>query len=84
MKTTNRSEWTRLLIQLICLLAPVVGRAADAVNVTIEAEATTLAVGEITTITVYGQVDAAIEAGSDQIFSWYVDVLNDNGGAGGG
>jgi hypothetical protein len=58
--------------------------AVDAVNVTLEVDATTLAVGESAMITVYGEIDAAIEADCDLIFSWYVDVLNDNGGAVGG
>ena len=39
-------------------------RAQDAVNVTIEAEHTELLVGETMTVTVYGQIDSAIEADS--------------------
>lgn len=58
--------------------------ADNAVNVTIEAADTSLRVGQTTTVTVYGQIDAAIEASSDQIFSWYIDVLNDDLGVLGG
>jgi hypothetical protein len=36
-------------------------------------------VAETTTVRVYGQIDGLIEAESDQIFSWYIDVLNSNG-----
>jgi hypothetical protein len=69
-------EWLLLFVALV----PATGWAANAVNVTIEAEKTALVVGESTTVTVYGQIDAAIAATSDQIFSWYVDVLNNAGG----
>lgn len=62
--------------------APV--RADDAVNVTIEAAESFLRVGQSTTVTVYGEIDSAIEADSDQIFSWYIDVLNDGGEVVGG
>lgn len=57
--------------------------AADVVNVTIEAEDVSLVVGESTLVRVYGQIDSA-EAGADGIFSWYIDVLNDNGAVVGG
>ena len=69
---------------MLVLLSQAGLRAADAVNVTIEADDVALAVGESTMVTVYGQIDAAIEGDSDRIFSWYIDVLNDNGGVVGG
>jgi hypothetical protein len=53
--------------------------AQNAVNVTIEADATDLMVGEATTVRVYGQINGTIAPVSEQITSWYVDVLNDNG-----
>jgi hypothetical protein len=55
-------------------------RAADAVEVTIEAGNAMLTIGEKTQVTVYGRIAAAIEGDSDQIFSWYLDVLNDHAG----
>jgi hypothetical protein len=75
------SKWAWFIFLIWC---PSGLGAANAVLVTIEADDTTLAVGESTTVTVYGQIDAAIQVSSDQIFSWYVDVLNDNGTAVGG
>jgi len=56
-------------------------RAADAVEVTIDADSTMLTIGEKALVTVYGRIAAAIEDDSDQIFSWYIDVLNDNADA---
>jgi len=78
MKTTKRSKWAGGLVWVVCLLVPVVGHAADAVNVTMEADSTSLAVGETTTVRVYGQIDGAIEAESLQMTTWYIDVLNSN------
>lgn len=51
----------------------------NAVVVTIEAASTELIQGQKTTLTVYAQISAALEADSQQIFSWYVDVLNTDG-----
>lgn len=76
----NISRWAWLPVLILSLSLGQMGlRASDAVLVTIEAENTTLAVGESTLVTVYGQIDPSIEAGSNLIFSWYIDVLNDNG-----
>ena len=58
--------------------------ADNAVEVTIEAAETSLRVGQSTTVTIYGQIDAAIASDSDQIFSWYIDILNDDGEVAGG
>lgn len=71
-------------LALVILMGGLPLRAANAVEVTIEAGDTELAVGETTTVTVYGRIAAAIESNSDRIFSWYVDVLNDAGGVAGG
>lgn len=59
-------------------------RADNAVEVTIEAAETSLRVGQSTTVTIYGQIDAAIASDADQIFSWYIDILNDDGEVTGG
>jgi len=73
----------RLAIGVAAVLAAAPLWGDNAVDVTIEAADTTLAVGESTTVTVYGRIAAAIEPDCDQIFSWYVDVLNDNGAVAG-
>lgn len=70
---------------LFAVLAfPCTAIAENAVIVTVEAADTSLIVGESTTVTVFGQIDAAIEAGADRIFTWYIDVLNSGGGVAAG
>ncbi|MGF1530818.1 MAG: hypothetical protein ACFCU4_05615 [Puniceicoccaceae bacterium] len=49
--------------------------AQNAVNVTIAAGDATLAVGETTTITVFGQVASPQDGDSLKIFSWHLDIL---------
>lgn len=60
----------------LCLLTlPLLVHAQNAVNVTITAADTTLAIGETTTVTVWAQVASPQDGDSAKIFSWYVDVL---------
>ncbi|MHB8521424.1 MAG: hypothetical protein ACYDH9_11800 [Limisphaerales bacterium] len=49
---------------------------AQVVTVTAAFDSPTLTVGAATTLRVFAQVDPANQALADQIFSWYVDVLN--------
>ena len=84
MKTTWRAELGRYLVGMLALGMSTLAVAQNSVNVTVEADDTDLLVGESTTVRVYGQIDAAIEASSLQITSWYIDVLNDNGAAAAG
>lgn len=51
----------------------------NAVNVSIEADDAHLFVGDTTTVRVFGQIDSSIESQSSQIFSWYIDILNEGG-----
>src|SRR5437660_822643 len=53
----------------------------QAVMVTMRLDTNRIAVGASTTLHVYAQVAPAYRANADQIFSWYVDVLNTNGAA---
>jgi hypothetical protein len=55
--------------------------AAQAVAVTLRLDTNTISVGSTTHLHVAAQVLPAFRAGSDRIFSWYVDVINTNGTA---
>jgi len=61
------------------LIALPAARADDAVQVTVALDDSTLEVGETTTLRVYAQVDSALQAEAERIFSWYIDLLNSNG-----
>jgi len=63
----------------ITLVLQLVARADPAVQVTIQAEATTLKLGTSTVLHVYAQLVPAVLTNTDQIFSWYVDLLNSDG-----
>ena len=52
---------------------------AQAVAVTARLDTNTISLGGSTTLRVFAQVIPALRANSDQIFAWYVDVLNTNG-----
>ena len=54
---------------------------AQVVGVTAQLDTNTITVGQGTTLRIYGQVLPAYVANAEQIFSWYVDVLNTNGTA---
>jgi hypothetical protein len=66
-----------ILLALTCItLTRVYGQA---VVVTTRLDTNRIAVGGSTTLHVYAQVVPALRATADQIFSWYLDVLNTNG-----
>jgi len=66
-----------LLIAITCItLSRVYGQA---VVVTTRLDTNRIVVGGSTTLHVYAQVVPALRASADQIFSWYLDVLNTNG-----
>lgn len=77
MKTRPLIIWLALIV---CML---IGRnvQAQVVAVTMQFDTNTLAVGQSTTLHIYGQVVPAYRTNADRIFSWYVDVLNTNGTA---
>lgn len=52
---------------------------AQVVTVTVRLDKTNLTAGETTTLHAHSQIVADRRAGTDRIFSWYVDVLNSNG-----
>lgn len=52
---------------------------SQAVNVTVNLDANSIAVGGSTTLHVFAQVVPGLRPTSDRIFSWYLDVLNTNG-----
>lgn len=62
-------------------LASVLGASAQVVGVTMQLETNILTVGQSTMLHVYAQVLPAYRSNADQIFSWYLDVINTNGAA---
>jgi len=54
---------------------------AQVVGVTMRLDTNVLAIGQSTSLHVYAQVLPAYRTNADQIFSWYVDVLNTNAAA---
>jgi len=64
------------LILLPAVLLPVHRAAAQSVNVTMAVNRASMLAGETATLRVYGRIKPALAAGSDRIFSWYVDVIN--------
>jgi hypothetical protein len=62
----------------VILLLPMRGQV---VGVTVQLDTNTITVGQGTTLRVFAQVLPAYRPLSEQIFSWYVDVLNTNGAA---
>src|SRR5260221_2055382 len=77
MKTLN---WKCLLMMglLSCGLRHA---AAQVVAVTLRLDTNTLTLGSTTHLHVAAQILPAFRAGSDRIFSWYVDVIDTNGAA---
>jgi hypothetical protein len=63
------------------LLGPAQKVLPQAVGVTMALDAPAIGVGQSTTLHIYAQVVPSLRTNSDRIFSWYVDVLNTNGGA---
>ncbi len=57
------------------------GRAiAQVVAVTLRLDTNVISVGGGTTLRVFAQVVPSVRTNADRIFSWYIDVLNTNGG----
>src|SRR4051794_24460498 len=73
------NKWLFFTFVLIgSLFAP--GRAIpQVVGVTLRLDTNVISVGGATTLRVFAQVIPSIRPNADQIFSWYVDVLNTNG-----
>ena len=67
-----------LLLSLQIPLAAWTGACAQVVGVTAQLDASTINVGQGTTLRVFAQVLPGVRTNADQIFSWYVDVLNTN------
>ena len=65
----------RTLSALFALLFGGIALRGQTVDVTITAGTATLAPGQSTTLTVWGQVNPAFEGNSSRIFSWYLDLL---------
>lgn len=78
MNSTLQVRFVAAIFALLALLAPRLA-AAPAVRVTLSAESTLLKVGESTVLHAFAQVAPDQRAASDQIFSWYVDLLNSDG-----
>lgn len=62
------------------LTAPQV--AAQAVDVTLTLDQSTVLVGQETTLRAFAQIVRELQPSTDRIFSWYVDLLNPNPDAG--
>jgi hypothetical protein len=80
--TTSIKVLNACLVLFLWLASAALARAATpAVKVTLNSDATTLKVGDSTTIHVFAQIAPEHQADTDQIFSWYVDLLDSNGAA---
>ena len=71
----------RLLLILLGCCAASHLTAQPVVNVTMSLDTNRVTVGGSTMLHVYAQVAPAFRSSSERIFSWYVDVLNNNGAA---
>jgi hypothetical protein len=71
----------RFAFVLTLLTSAVPSTLGQGVAVTVTLDKAKLAVGETTTLHVYGQIVPARRAAADRIFSWYVDLLNETGAA---
>lgn len=78
MNSTLQVRFVAAIFALLALLAPRLA-AAPAVRVTLSAESTLLKVGESTVVHAFAEIAPDQRAASDQIFSWYVDLLNSDG-----
>jgi hypothetical protein len=63
---------------LSLLILPMLGR-TQSVQVTATLDTNIVSVGESTNLRIFAQVIPSLQANSDRIFSWYVDVLNGDG-----
>ena len=74
----EKSPSRLLLSACLCFLvaATAIGQVAV---VTVQLDTNRVAIGEITTLHVFAQIASAQRTNADRIFSWYVDLLNDNG-----
>jgi hypothetical protein len=71
----------RTFTLLLALLAGAArDAAAQAVAVTLRLETNTIVVCDTTLLRVYAQVVPSLRSNAEQIVTWYVDVLNSNGG----
>jgi len=72
-------DLSRVAILALSLVAFAPGALAQAVVVTLGLDSPSIAAGQATTLRVFAQVAPAMQATSDRIFSWYVDIGNTNG-----
>lgn len=63
---------------LWAVLVPCMGQTEDSVLVDMETGRTSLVPGQKTTVRVFGRINPLIVS-ADRIFSWNIDILNDNG-----
>src|SRR5215510_12940618 len=75
----------RILIFVVALMGVLVGGTANgtaqAVAVTVSLDNASITAGGSTVLHVFAQVTPALRSSADRIFSWYIDVLNNNGAA---
>lgn len=67
------------LVAAFLLLGWPISNYGQAVSVTMSLDASTIVLGQSTTLRIYAQVLPAYRPASDRIFSWYLDLLNTNG-----
>lgn len=75
------SRFRITLVLSLLLSLNVIPSSAQVVDVTMQLDTNSVAVGATTTLRVFAQVVPQERAGANRIFSWYVDVLNNNGAA---
>lgn len=75
----KRSNISIIYFLTVALLGIARHGSAQAVGVTLSLDNANINVSQTTTLRVLAQVVPNLRANSDQIFSWYVDVLNTNG-----
>jgi len=80
MNGSPRTSWIATarpwLLGLLCLLLVATAAAGPAVKVSCTTQDGRLKVGQVGTVHVYGAIDRDLLEQTDQIFSWYVDLLN--------
>lgn len=69
----------RFVFACSALLSTAVSCAAQAVAVTLQLDSTSIAAGETTQLHVLAQIVPSQRASSDRIFSWYIDLLDNDG-----
>ena len=70
-----RNGLVRLHVSMAILALGAATGFGQAVDVTVQLDATTLSPGQSTTLRVFAAVKPALAAQSDRIFSWYIDVV---------